>query len=791
MIQNSNKTSNSEIIEFLSLYLSRWKLILVSIIFFVLLGHIYLRYATSLYNASVTIKINDEMETRKLPELDTQTGGFKSKSEEKIADEINIIKSRSLIKKVVEKLKLNIRCYEQGRIKTKEFYRNPPVKLSFFASDSTINKVKTTIYLKIESPTKFSIIEYDTSIFADNSDLKGINYSFGDRVPTEYGDFVISPNIDNHKPKTGSILRVDIVPVDRIVGSYQRNINVSNDKGSSIIKLSLKSNLKEKAADILNALIDEYNKDAIKDKEEIVKITSDFITNRLEIVSQELARVDLTAETLEKKNRLTALGSQTNIYLQSEQQNEAKISNTTNQIQLIDFLQKRLESDDTTSDLLPQDIGISDNAVSQITKSHNDLVIQRDRILRNSSPKNPTVINLNNQIKALRQGLSNNLNTMKSTNEITLNSLNVEDRRIRGQIYSAPRRERQFRDIKRQQNIKEALYLYLFEKREETAIRLGMSSPNAKIIDSAYASSLPVSPNKKMVYLAMLLIGLVLPMGYIYTLDLLDTKIHTKEDLFKLLSIPYIGEIPLNNKKKRTIDKIDYSPKAEAFRIVRSNIDFLLKGLDKKSKTIFVTSTRAKEGKSHTSVNLAKSISFSEKSVLLIETDIRVPKVKEYLNINDTDNKSLGLTDFIIDKSTEVDDIIIKSEDNYNLDIIPAGTIPPNPAELLMSDRIKTIFKSVEKKYDYIIVDTAAVGIVTDTLLISDFADLFVYVVSANNVDGRRLVSVANSMYESNRLPNMTMLLNGTEPGKKGYGYGYGYGNNPNRKKKWWKFKKA
>ncbi|HNQ27290.1 MAG TPA: CpsD/CapB family tyrosine-protein kinase, partial [Aquaticitalea sp.] len=227
-------------------------------------------------------------------------------------------------------------------------------------------------------------------------------------------------------------------------------------------------------------------------------------------------------------------------------------------------------------------------------------------------------------------------------------------------------------------------------------------------------------------------------------------------------------------------------PKAEAFRIIRSNIDFILKDLEKHTKRVFITSTRAQEGKSHTSTNLASSISFSEKKAILVEMDIRVPTIINYLK--DKPTTKIGLSEFLADKSIHPEDIIIKQDDNMYLDVIPSGAIPPNPSELLMTQRVESLFDYLDGKYDYVIVDVPAVGLVSDTLLVSKFADMFIYVVSADNIDKHHLATVAKPLYANKRLPRMNMLLNGTNFDKKGYGYGYGYGNNPNRKKKWYKF---
>jgi succinoglycan biosynthesis transport protein ExoP len=779
-------TPANEIKKTLDLYLSRWKLISFFVIVAIALGYSYLRYSTYQYEAYAVIKIKDEKQSQKLPSIaDLSSVGGLSETSNPIKDEVKVITSRTLISNVVRDLNLNIRYYEQGKIKDQEIYENPPIKLNFFSSDSIIYQMNANFYIKIKSSSDFLMFKDDGKSIIERDDIDGELFSFGDRIKTTFGDIVIIPNIGKYAPSIGSNLRASVNSIESVVNKYQSRILISTELGSSVVNLTLKDNIPQKAIDILNQLIREYNNDVISDKEEVVKVTSDFINNRLELVFKELEEVDFTAEQLQKKNNLTALGSQANIYLESEKQNEAQISNTTNTIQLLDYLLQETKEQNKKSDLLPS-IGIADANISLVTKNHNELVAQRDKLLKNSTEKNPIVINLNTQIDALKENLVQSVGNMKTSNEITLNSLYREDARIGGQLFSAPTKQRQLRDVERQQNIKESLYLYLLEKREESAIKLGIFSSSAKVIDNAYSTYEPVAPKKMFTYLAALVLGLMIPIGFIYVKDMLDTKIYDKDDLMAVLNIPYIGDVPMTSKKTKLISKFDYSPKAEAFRIIRSNIDFILKGDIINAKRIFITSTRAQEGKSHTSTNLASSISFSEKRVLLIEMDIRVPTIMNYLNEKDV--KKIGLSDYLADKNIAPDDIVTKLKDNEFLDIIASGTIPPNPSELLMSKRVKELFDYFEDKYDYILVDVSAVGLVSDTLLVSKFADMFIYVVSADNIDKRHLAAVAKPLYEDNRLPKMNMLLNGTNFDKKGYGYGYGYGNNPHKKKKWYQF---
>ena len=765
-------------------YLSKWKFILFCVFCALALSYVYLRYASYQYQAKATIKIKDEKSQNKLPEISSlQNYGLFSKNQNNVLDEVEIIKSRNLINSVVEDLNFNIQMFVEGRVQAHEVYINKPLNINFSATDSILHKVDTTLSVKINSSKDFYIkgIVDNKNSTSDESNEDGELYDFGQSIPTTFGDIIITPNIGQYATKIDSKIKIKISPINGITSNYKNKLQIETNELSSIIKLSINDNVRQKAELFLDKLIQKYNEDVINDKQEVIKTTSDFINNRLEIVSQELGQVDLTAEDIQQEKKLTDLATQSNIILKSERENESKIIEVANQLQLIDYVNNYLSENTSASDLLPADIGIGDNNIAQVTKRHNELVQERNRLLKYSSDKNPTVVNLTNQINQLKNNLSQSLDNIRSTNEITYNNLLSENARISSQLYSAPEKQREFRDIKRQQDIKESLYLYLLEKREESAINHGVSTPNAKIVDKAYASNNPVAPKKVVIILAALVLGFCLPIGLIYLMNLLDTKVHSVNDIKKVFNIPLIGEIPKSNKRKQLIGKVDYSPKAEAFRMVRTNIDFMLKGVGNKAKTIFITSTTSKEGKSHTSINLALSLSFSEKKVLLIETDIRVPKATNYLSVKN----EIGLTNYISDPNLKLKDIVTNLKDNDFLDIIPSGVIPPNPAELLMSDRMQELFDIVSKDYDYVIVDTAAVGLVTDTMLIGHHADLFIYVVRANYIDKRQL-HLAETFYNEKRLPNMTILLNSVNH-KKGNGYGYGYGKNPN-KTKWWKF---
>jgi tyrosine-protein kinase Etk/Wzc len=757
--------NSSSLREQLEKYLVKWKWFLASFIICFAITFLYLRYATNIYKIEATIKIADSNEKSMQREANRAYDyGLFEKDYNSVQDEIQVLRSRAIINNVVSKLNLNIQYYIQGTIKELEIYTNPPLTINFLEQDSVLTIIDTTFILNVISKSQFT--------FKDS--VKKLN--FGDNINTTVGDIILTPNFNQPEMKVGKSVKIKVSPISKVSAYYSEKIKIKTyGENSSIINLELVEPVIEKGEDILNSLIDEYNQLVVTNKNEVVKVTSDFINNRLQVVSSELSAVDLTSETIKKDNKLTDLSSQSSIFLQTERDIEAQQVATSTELQLIDYMSNYLKENSGNSKLIPANMSFRDNSINEITKKHNDLVIQRNRMLKNSSEKNPVVVNLDAQIISLKQSLNAGLENIKSSNKIKLEALDKEGSRISSQLYSAPKKERQFRDLKRQQDIKESLYLYLLQKREESAISHGVTSPNAIIVDEAYASSLPIWPKKEILFLGAFILAFLIPTSTVYILDMLDTKIRNKSDVNKELSIPFIGDVPRSNSKNVFIEKLDYSPKAEAFRLIRTNIDFMIPNTGKsKGKTIFVTSTTSKEGKSHTTINLAKSLSFSNKKVLIIETDIRVPKLNKYLGIEG--EKGLGLTNFIVDNKINFADVINKVSDN--LDIIPCGTIPPNPAELLMDEKLEILFNAVKNKYDYIIVDTAAVGLVTDTLLISKFADMVIYVVRANYIDKRQL-HVAQSMYDEKRLPNMVVLLNAVIHKK---GYGYGYGNIPKKK---------
>jgi capsular exopolysaccharide synthesis family protein len=573
---------------------------------------------------------------------------------------------------------------------------------------------------------------------------------------------------------------VQIVPFESVVNRYRNALQIQTvSKNSSVLQLSLTDPVKPKAIEILNNLVAQYNNDAVEDKNLMAKNTNEFINQRILIVNEELSSVEKGAEQFKTENQLTDLATEAGLAVRSKSELEKRVLDLSTQLKLAEYVSDYVNAN--PGELIPANLGIGDATIDGNTTKYNQLVLERNRILKGSSEINPVIINLNGQIKNLEESIKQSLINSKVSLKISLNAIRGQESRFASTISEVPQQERAFRGIQRQQQIMESIYLYLLQKREENAITLAVTLPSAKIIDNAYGSNIPVAPKGNIIYLVALLFGLLIPFGVIYVLTLLDNKVHSRKDLEFMVKAPILGDVP-NTKSgnKIVVSDTDRSSIAESFRLLRTNINFMLTGVKEGGKTIFVTSTIGGEGKTFVSINLAAVLALTDKKVLLIGADIRKPKIGDYLDLK----YEKGLTHYLMDNALKVTDII-ESVSNVNFDFIGSNLIPPNPSELLMNGRFEEVLDYGKQYYDYVIVDTAPVNLVTDTLLLSHLADMFIYVVRANYLD-KRLLSIPKMMYEDKRLPNMSMLVNSTDL-ERGYGYGYGGYSEEEIKKPWYK----
>ena len=555
-----------------------------------------------------------------------------------------------------------------------------------------------------------------------------------------------------------------------VLKEYVNSLSIApTSKTTSVVVISLENTNTRRGRDYINKLLEMYNINANNDKNEVAQKTAEFIDERIGIISKELGSTEQDLENFKRSAGITDLNSEAQIALTGNAEYEKKRVENQTQINLVMDLQRYMKGNEY--EVLPSNIGLQDAASAGAIDRYNQMLVERKRLLRTSTENNPTIINLDTSIRAMRTNVQATLDATLKGLQITKEDLAREASRYSRRINDAPTQERQFVSIARQQEIKSGLYLMLLQKREENAITLAATANNAKIIDEALADDNPISPKKTIVYLAALVLGVGLPVGVIYLIGLTKFKIEGRADVEKLTSLPVVGDIPLADEKTGSIAVFENQNNlmSETFRNVRTNLQFML---ENGKNVILVTSTISGEGKSFISANLAISLSLLGKKVVIVGLDIRKPGLNKVFNIP---KKEHGITQYLTNTTANLMDFVQPSDINKNLFILPGGTVPPNPTELLARGGLEKAIETLKANFDYVILDTAPVGMVTDTLLIGRVADLSVYVCRADYTHKAEFTLI-NELAENNKLPNLCIAVNGLDLNSRKYGYYYGYG---------------
>jgi capsular exopolysaccharide synthesis family protein len=755
-MQQTDTSINDEGIDFQALlfrYLSYWKYFVAAILLCVAGAFSYLWYTTPTYRVSAKILIKDE----KRGQTGTELNVFKDlgllHSSGNVDNELEILKSRSLLRKVCDSLDWHISYYTRKGIKNIELYKDSPVKLHVTNATDTTGWLSVVLQEDGKFLVKDDELGFSTSLYA------------GEKAESPYGTLGI-----HFSGGTAGY------PVWIHVGNKQLLPNleiVNTNKTSGVFEISTVSSCPRKNEDIINTLIYFYNLSSIADKRWSNDQTIDFINTRLDSISIQLEKIEKKVESYKKTNELTNIEAEAGLYLSTGSEYDKRISDLEIQREMLSSIEQFLLDEANRYNVVPSNIILSDASLLSIMTSYNEMQRRRREYGTGMTLVNPVMIELDKQLNLQRNDLLKSIQNTARNYETTLKGLRQKETTYSSKIRNLSTNEREYYEFSRQSKFVESIYLYLLQKREESAISISMITPNANIIDEAYVNPAPVSPKRAIILLAALLLGFILPVIVIYLGDFLNFKIRNKDELAALVKAPILGVVSEGRKNYEDIivQEDSRSHVVEMYRQLSTNLNFIMTG-GTDDKVVMVTSSIPHEGKSTFAVNLGLTWATTGRKTLLVDLDLRASRINDLLPV-----KSLaGMSSYLSNPRLSPREIITPCTNHANLSVVLSGAFPPNPVELLWNKRLEEFFAHVREHYDYIIVDTPPILVVTDALIANRVSDATIYVTRAN-VTHKKMMLQAEELYREKKLKNMAYVLKGVISGKGGYGYGgYGYG---------------
>ena len=756
------------------MFIPKWYWFALSLFVALATASLYLLSTPNIYTRTAVILIKDDSKNNSSASAMNEfadMGIFKSNTN--INNELLTLKSPTLMTEVVKRLGLNEIYTIRRGLKRIELYKSSPILVTYLVD----NKKNVSFDIEVDTQNKFYLSNF---IVAGKETGERFEGNIGDSIQTSAGTLAISLTSQYENSFTGSTIQYSKEPADAVADSYTQKLRADlGNENATIINLSIDDASVQKAEDILNTLIEVYNEKWIQDKNQIAVSTSRFIGERLGVIENELGHVDENISNYKSEHLLPDVQAASSLYMSQSTENKKEIQTLTNHLTSAQYIRRELNSKDMNQPL-PTNSGIANVNIESQIGEYNKMVLDRNRLIANSSEKNPLVKDLGNSMQSMKRTILQSVDNMIVSLNTQIRSIRQQEATTTQQLASNPSQAKYLLSVERQQKVKEELYLYLLQKREENELSQAFTAYNTRMITAPRGSALPTAPNKKNILLVALVLGLLVPAVIIFMQENMNTKVRGKKDL-ENLSVPCLGEIPLylSNKKKNNkspehvivVEESNRNIINEAFRVLRSNVDFI-KNKNTQQKVFVVTSFNPGSGKSFLSMNIAMSFAIKGKKVLVIDGDLRHGTVSAYVG-----SPKKGLTDYLGYEETSWNELLITDKKYPNLHTIPVGTIPPNPTELLEDKSLATLIQALRNEYDYIFIDCPPIDIVADAQIIEQYADRTFFVVRAGLLD-RSLLSELENIYQEKRFKNLSIILNGTEStgGRYSYRYGYSYG---------------
>ncbi len=784
---NNNAEAPIPLVDILYRTLHYWPWVLLSVFVCLSAGVLYLLCKAPIYTTTASLLIKDDTKGKSVGLEDFADLGF-FQNNTNIQNEISTIKSPDLMNDVVERLDLDINYFTPGFFhKTVAYGTTLPVSVSIPDLDNEDN-ASFDLTVSADGTVEISSLEYGDGEKADAT----FTGALSDSISTPVGPMIVTPT-DYYVNTDGIVLNVHKLPVTAVSESYEERLKVElSEEKSTVVNLSITDQSTERAENLLNTLIAIYNESWIRDKNQIAISTSDFINDRLVVIEGELGNVDSDISSYKSEHMIPDVMAASTMYMDQNQKISNEILDLNNQLQMTRYIRSYLLVHDDNSAVLPANTGVQDSNIESQIAEFNKLVLQRKSLSAKSSDKNPLVVTIDQQLQALRGAIIATIDNSIVALTGQIKNLQSTQASTTSKIASNPTQAKYLLSVERQQKVKEALYLFLLQKREENELSQAFTAYNTRVVTRPSSKKGLISPNKRNVLIASFLIGLLIPFVIIYIYEINNTKVRGRKDV-EHLAVPFLGEIPLCGSGDDKTDGHSIVVKKgkrniinEAFRVLRTNVEFMC-NTSTGSKTIAFTSFNPGSGKSFISVNLGMSIAIKGKRVLIIDGDMRHGSTSSYVGSPDR-----GLSNYLSGADNDIRSLIVRDATCDTLFVLPVGAIPPNSTELLESPRFAAMLDDLKQQYDYIIIDCPPIEVVADAQIIDRYVDRTFFIIRAGLFE-RSMLPELDRLYEENKYVNAAFILNGTRNDqgrygyshsyRYGYGYGYGYGYNYGEKK--------